>query len=365
MEISKYIGQLLFHHDYVVIPDFGGFVANYKPATIHPVQHRFNPPSKSILFNANLTLNDGLLVSHLAGEASIGFEEAEARISEFVVHLRQSIAEGKKISFENLGELYADANGNIAFDQDERTNYLTDVYGMDAFVSPAISRQVKRPAAIATKPLSDSRSSSGSSQIPLRILRVAASVSILFILSFLTYTFLPDNTSSNALSGFIPTTNNAETKSIQHSDNDVADDATLTNQELLEITETIPETETEPENMVVNFNAESAIETLPNKEPELAEPLNTPGTEHEAIPVETTSHTKMYHLIAGSFLENGNAGNLISFYQSKGYTPAVIGPSANGYFRVSIAAYIRKEEALEELNLVRMKFNPNVWLLRQ
>jgi hypothetical protein len=365
MEISKYIGQLLYQHDYVVIPEFGGFVANYRPATIHPVQHRFNPPSKSILFNANLTLNDGLLVSHLAGEEKISFEEAEERIRQFVLKARQSIAEGKKVSFVNLGLLYADANGNITFDQDERVNYLADVYGMDSFVSPPISRQVKRPVAVAPRPLSDSRASSGNNSIPIRILRVAASVSILFILSFLAYTFLPDNTSSNALTGFLPTMTNAETKSTDNNQSIVVEDAAPIPPKPVAIIENAPEAIIETESIPSAFNSEVHNETLPNAESEVTESLNAEENQTLTAPANTEAHSRMYYLIAGSFLENENASNLISFYESNGYNPAVIGPSDGGYFRVSIAAYLRKDEALEELNLVRRKFNPNVWLLRQ
>jgi hypothetical protein len=365
MEISKYIGQLLFQHDYVVIPEFGGFVANYRPATIHPVQHRFNPPSKSILFNASLTLNDGLLVSHLAGEESLDYDEAEERIRQFVLKARQSIAEGKKVSFENLGTLHADANGNITFDQDDSVNFLTDVYGMDSFVSPAISRQAKRPVAVAPRPLSDSRTSFGNSSLPIKILRVAASVSILFILSFLAYTFLPDSTSSNALTGFLPTMKNAETKSTDNNQNTVAENAAPIPPKPVVIIEKSPEIVIETENIPMPYDSEAINKTMPNAESEVVESLNTEEKQTPTVSAQTVINSKMYHLIAGSFLENENADNLISFYESNGYTPAIIGPSAGGYFRVSIAAYLRKDEALEELNLVRRKFNPNVWLLRQ
>ncbi|MEC7128457.1 MAG: SPOR domain-containing protein, partial [Bacteroidota bacterium] len=34
VQLTKYIVQLLHQHDCVIIPDFGGFVAQYKPATL-------------------------------------------------------------------------------------------------------------------------------------------------------------------------------------------------------------------------------------------------------------------------------------------------------------------------------------------
>jgi len=73
---------------------------------------------------------------------------------------------------------------------------------------------------------------------------------------------------------------------------------------------------------------------------------------------------KMYHLIAGSFQDTENASSLIDIYQQRGYDPKMIGPAANGYYRVSISAYLLKSDALVELNKARDLYNPNIWLLR-
>ena len=61
-----YIQDLLFRYDCVVIPDFGGFLCSYTPSTIHPVQHKFQPPAKKVSFNKMLVMNDGLLAHHIA-----------------------------------------------------------------------------------------------------------------------------------------------------------------------------------------------------------------------------------------------------------------------------------------------------------
>ena len=51
MNVEKHIGELLYDHNCVIVPDLGGFVANYAPAKIHPTQHTFTPPTKNIVFN--------------------------------------------------------------------------------------------------------------------------------------------------------------------------------------------------------------------------------------------------------------------------------------------------------------------------
>ena len=76
----EYISDLLFLHDCVIIPDFGGFICNYKSAYIDDESGLICPPSKDILFNRNLTHNDGLLVSWIAGKENISYEKATSQL---------------------------------------------------------------------------------------------------------------------------------------------------------------------------------------------------------------------------------------------------------------------------------------------
>jgi len=64
VEINQYIKELLLLNDCVIIPQFGGFVANYKPATIE--NNKFFPPTKEVAFNNKLTSNDGLLINYIS-----------------------------------------------------------------------------------------------------------------------------------------------------------------------------------------------------------------------------------------------------------------------------------------------------------
>jgi nucleoid DNA-binding protein len=363
MEISKYISELLFDHECVIIPGFGGFVANYQAATIHPVQHRFDPPSKSILFNTQLKHNDGLLASYVATAHTISYSQAMERVGEFAFATLHAIDNGQKVLFENLGVLYADASGHITFEQDKKVNYLHDVYGMESFISPAISRQIQRPKPIAPKPQSVVITNNKNQITPV-LLRLVAGVSIVFILSFLGYSLLSDNHSFVNLSGFLPFGNrldNPQHQLVNGSLNDPREIFEETPDSFVELT---PENAHQSDATDADF---SFNDELSEKIIESSEPIATGNDQVEIVQmaVVQSPSPKMYHLIAGSFLENENAGNLIEFYQNNGYMPIILGPADNGYFRVSIAAYLRKDEALEELNLVRSQFNPNVWLLRQ
>ena len=48
--LSTYISTLLFDHDCVIIPGFGGIVGNRKPAWFNEVNQRFYPAYKDLGF---------------------------------------------------------------------------------------------------------------------------------------------------------------------------------------------------------------------------------------------------------------------------------------------------------------------------
>ena len=66
MTLDKQISSLLYLHDCIIIPGFGGFVANQKPSFLNPAHHIFSPPSKRIAFNSSLRIGDGLLANHIS-----------------------------------------------------------------------------------------------------------------------------------------------------------------------------------------------------------------------------------------------------------------------------------------------------------
>jgi cell division septation protein DedD len=146
MIVEKHISILLFRHDCVIIPGFGGFVTNYSPAQIHPTQHTFSPPCKSIVFNKSLKNNDGLLANHIAQEEQLSYAEALQQVSAFAAACLAAMGTGDKLQLKDIGALYYDIERNIQFQPDANTNYLIDSFGLTTFQSPAIKREtfVKR-----------------------------------------------------------------------------------------------------------------------------------------------------------------------------------------------------------------------------
>ncbi|MFN9325053.1 MAG: hypothetical protein ACK6A5_06675, partial [Flavobacteriales bacterium] len=59
MAIEKDIRELLYDHDLVIVPEWGGLLTHYLPARLDEARNVVHPPGKDLSFNRNLLRNDG------------------------------------------------------------------------------------------------------------------------------------------------------------------------------------------------------------------------------------------------------------------------------------------------------------------
>lgn len=140
MDISTFISDLLLEHDCVIIPGFGGFICNYKPAEIHPILHTVSPPSKAISFNRNLKSNDGLLINFIAKGSNVSFLEAAEVVNTWVKSSMGLLKKGEEVLLRKIGKLHHDIEGNLLFEPDESTNYLKSSFGLRTLTVAPIMR---------------------------------------------------------------------------------------------------------------------------------------------------------------------------------------------------------------------------------
>lgn len=363
MPISQHISELLFSHECVIVPGLGGFVSNYQPATIHPVQHNFHPPARNILFNKELNKNDGLLVNHIVVAEVMTYEAAMEMIRNYARDVMLALGQGEKVTIEKVGMLHTDVDGNIQFDQELGVNYLKEAYGLSTFVSPAIRRQFGKTPRTTQPAFSDRRTRPQAKMNTGTFVRIAAAASIVLFVSVFGFNYFTGSKSETNQSSVMPviSLNNAFDEQAENADNQNRSPflhETYTDKQQ----DNTPEINNE-ENQTETFVSDLAIpESKKDEIKEIA--LNTVSIENTPE-IVSIPKPKMYHLIAGSFQESENAASLINTFKANGYEPLILAQSDNGYFRVSISAYLRKDEALAELKKVRDNFNPNVWLLRQ
>ncbi len=140
MVIAKYIGDLLFDYECVVIPGLGGFIINDKPATVNYNTHYFKPPFREVMFNPYLRTNDGLLVNYIAKEENLTYQDAKKKMDAFAIACQNALDSGKQIRFDKVGTIRKDGNGKVVFSQDTSVNYNPNSFGLSPFISPAVNK---------------------------------------------------------------------------------------------------------------------------------------------------------------------------------------------------------------------------------
>lgn len=162
--IEQAIGDLLLRHNCVIVPAFGGFVAEQLSAKIDYDKGIMLPPRKALLFNKQLVSNDGLLINELAARASVSFDEANKELAGVVSGWNHRLKSGERIELDRVGILFLDSEHNLRFEQDRFFNLLLASFGMDQvhFVTQkevneikveaiAISRSIIEPVLVETE----------------------------------------------------------------------------------------------------------------------------------------------------------------------------------------------------------------------
>jgi cell division protein FtsN len=129
MQLENHISSLLKQHNCVIVPEFGGFIANYESAWINASRGIIYPPHKQVLFNANLIQNDGLLANELVQAMMISYADALAKISAEVKYWRKHLEAGDRIELNEIGFLFLQ-NGQIVFEQNREVKLLLQAYGL-------------------------------------------------------------------------------------------------------------------------------------------------------------------------------------------------------------------------------------------
>lgn len=146
MEISQYIKEILLLNDCVIIPEFGGFVANYKPATVE--NNQFFPPAKEIAFNNKLVSNDGLLINFISEAEEIDYFSAKQKLDSFVEETLLNLERNRNVYFDGIGYLHYDSRENLQFEPQLKQNLLVESYGLQNFSYEKLyQRQMPKPAA--------------------------------------------------------------------------------------------------------------------------------------------------------------------------------------------------------------------------
>lgn len=330
MNIEKHLKTLLTDQDCVIVPGFGGFIANYIPAGINPVTHVFTPPSRQIVFNARLQNNDGILANYLVRTLNISYSEAVQMIAAQSSEWLTMINKGNKINLEGVGLIFADEENNLQFQPATGTNFLQDAFGLSGFTS----QPVIRPGLLEKSEISGRQATTTYRRRIPSSLKWAAIILPFAALSFWG-AFNTDSVNhmyENVTSFFPAVSNNTPEASIKTTHyKPIPDKATA-----------IPE-----EDRLI-------------KEEKGIQPTETPI--EESIESKTVVKNSFF-IITGAFSIEENALKMVEMLKSKGFNAEMAGRNANGLYRVSIESHSDKLVALGRTETLRQDGFPGAWLL--
>jgi cell division septation protein DedD len=356
MNLEKYICDLLYRHECVIVPEFGGFITNYAPASIQEATHSILPPRKFLVFNSNLIINDGLLANEISNKKNCSFDEAMQFIKREVIAWHERMKAGKTIYLIGIGSFNTNKSGKLDFKPDLEQNFFDGAYGLTSLVVPPLQKRARKPRQQTIRYHKPARNINRKA---IRRLAWAAAITIPLVAASVWSLLNYDSLRQYAVqhSGVFRVLK-SEPKSISDDKPVFEVDASAFQKAIGRMTET-------------SSNDESPIGPYnPNRESDLkttaenAQKSDARFTDaNETLTESIAKPTRIYHIIIGSFESEINAQQLADELMVSGWD-AVRVPATQGMHRVSIASYADKNEALQQLSKIREERNPGAWLLR-
>jgi len=304
MNLANYINDLLYRYDCVIVPNFGGFIANKIGAVLEEETHTFYPPTKKIGFNSNLKHNDGLLANYIASSEDISFEAAnkfiDTTVYKWLINLESEVLE-----ISGVGNITLNAEKQLIFDPKNTANFLTESFGLGSLVSPIQERYQEKVIPLHTAEEIEEISKESEGKGIAGFVKYAAAIAIVLTLGAIGVN---------------------QYNKVQQENKMVAEQEQI-----------------EQKIQQATFVIENPLPTIN---------LNVAKEE-----------TKLYHLIAGAFQSKKNANKKVSQLEEKGYNPKILGLNKWGLTQVSFESFSTREEAKAELFRIKKSGFKDAWLL--
>ncbi|MEN0048063.1 MAG: SPOR domain-containing protein [Bacteroidota bacterium] len=318
MDIGKIIAQLLYDHEAVTIPGFGGLTLRAQAAEADQLAGIIRPPSKIVNFNPNLKLNDGLLLARIQDIYNHSSEEAEKVLQGFIEQLNVRLQNGETVKIEGIGQFFQSGD-DVQFST-SAINYDKSTYGLPEVKSPVIAipkgekLSFEDPAKEETTALEEVETEGTSS-----LRRWAIPLIVLLTLVALIFMF-KDNIFGN-----------------QNSATEETEQSARVNESPIAALE-------EPQDTVVEEYTDKGVEPI---DVEAATP---------------PPNQQIKKIVVGAFKDQTNASKLARKIQLKGYIP--FSENRNGKRYVGITyAYESRSDLNRALANIKKQFNKDAWVM--
>lgn len=332
MNIYSIVYQLVIDNDCVIVPNFGGFVANDFAAEIDFAKQEFYPPTRKIAFNESLSTSDGLLINHIAKTENIQWSDADVCVKKFVEDIKAQLADGQVVTFDKIGTFVMTGDCMIFSPFDQQLNSF-----LPAFNFPMLHSEngftVQPPIVVEKNGANKNPNKKKTTKI------ISISTSVAAVIAGFMFLSMHFNVIDKISSW------NTNDSNVTYAG--VVVDATTSNDDESAIC--LDELIEEQEVVVEEAIEETAEEVAEEVAPEVVEV------------VETTKNN--VHIIAGCFSNIDNANNVKVKLSELGLNSQIL-PIHNGLYRVSVKSFENTKAAMSELaELKTLTGNDALWIL--
>jgi hypothetical protein len=129
-EFYTFLEHLLYEHECVIIPNFGGFVVNAQGFSFNEKEGKIHPKKKFVAFNEKLKTDDRFLSTEWARKKSITQKEAAVEIANISKELKSLLVSQGVLTIGVLGSFTLIQENRISFSPNPDFNADLAVFGL-------------------------------------------------------------------------------------------------------------------------------------------------------------------------------------------------------------------------------------------
>jgi hypothetical protein len=334
--MHRHIYHLLLEHDCVVVPGLGGFLCQYKSASIDFQKGVISPPARTIGFNKALQQNDGLLVQEVVIQEMLLHREAEEKVKLYVQETIDKLHRHGSVQIPSIGRLYMDQFQSIQFSPSQDPLPLEDSFGLSTVTAqpilrrdPAIRPEIRQTEA---EPLHEPAKIEFQNQQRSWPYWIAASFAGILIAGTIWINSMDTDIKAGLKAGFNPLSL------------------------LEEVQPQIPvSVEWDNDESVSLYDVDNQWLDADNSQElvEVDSDISTPGV---------LNQTQDFTIVVGAYKGPITASEYRDLLIGKGYRAEMLGVPGQGLLKVVV--YVNAEDELTALRTIRRDVEPEAWLLQ-
>ena len=129
-EFYTFLEHLLYEHECVIIPQFGGFVVNAQDFQFNAKEGKIYPKRKCVAFNEKLKTDDRFLTTEWAKKQSISQKEASYEIAAISKELKSQIISQGYLTIGEIGAFTLNTENRLSFTPNPDFNADLTVFGL-------------------------------------------------------------------------------------------------------------------------------------------------------------------------------------------------------------------------------------------